>query len=390
MFGKTSKRNLFVSAFAVLTVGSMALFFNLYEPWQPAGPELIPDGSFSTPSATNRWSGWNEWTRLVPDGGFGGSPGVVLTCSSNRHGILRFTTYNLTHIPAFRVSLRAAAQGIVRGQDKYNAPRAIFFYHDAQAKSLFNLRHGVINLSKDTSWRRYKGFFPVPDGAADARLHIQNFGSDGVMRVDDISVLPVRERPSSPWWKLFFGILWTSAFSLCLFTLRPWARRYGIPLLLTSALILTGILLPGAWLDGAIEKTVQTAKSLVPRTAPSVSLPAPQPAKAPPAKPKEETLLNIRSGTAVDQAHKTGHLALFSLLAFLVSLSWIGTPPALRRAVEVLCGLVLFAAATETLQFVTADRAAAWSDLRIDLIGMTGAVILVFALRWAQCLIRRD
>jgi hypothetical protein len=368
-------------------------FFTCYEPWRPVGPELIPDGRFSTLAATNTWSGWNEWTQLVPDGGFGGSPGVVLTASSNRHGILRFTVYNLTNIPAFRVSLKAAAQGVVKGKEGYHLPRAVFFYNDAKAKSLFGLHHGVMDISKDTDWRNYKDFFPVPDGAADARLQIQNLGIAGTMRIDDVSVIPVRERPSAPWWKLFFGILWTAAFSFCLFTLRPWTRRYGFLIMATVLMIMIGIVLPGKLLDGAIEKTVQTAKSLIPKTPPPASpplvqpgkpAPSPQPAPPKPAKPKEETPLIVLAETAIDQAHRTGHLALFSLLAFLTSLSWIAAPPALRRAMTVFAGLVLFAAATETLQFITADRAAALSDLRVDMVGMAGAVVLVLVLRNIQ------
>jgi VanZ family protein len=56
----------------------------------------------------------------------------------------------------------------------------------------------------------------------------------------------------------------------------------------------------------------------------------------------------------------------------------------------VFTGLVLFAAATEVLQFITADRAAALSDLRVDTTGMAGAVILVLCIRGIQRLINRD
>lgn len=389
MFEPTAKRNLFASVFAVLTVGAMALFFNVYEPWRPVGPELIPDGSFSTPAATNIWSGWNDLTRLVPDGGWKGSPGVVLAASSNEHGILRFTVCDLTNVPAFRVSLRATAHGVVRGEKKYHAPRAVFFFNDAKAKSLYGRHHSVLSISKDTGWQRYTDFFPVPKGAVNARLHIQNLGVAGVMQIDDISVVPVRERSDAPWWKLFFGALWTTAFGLCLFALRPWARRYGFLIMITLTLIMIGIVLPGKFLDDSITKALHTAKSLRPKTVVIAPAPAGQPVKEtaaqsapskPPA-PKEDR---------VEQTHVIGHFTLFSLLAFLSALSWVSAPYSLRRAVAVFAGLVFFAAATEVLQFIPPGRSAGLSDLSIDVVGMGVAVVLILLLRGIQRLINRD
>lgn len=399
MSDRTAKRNLFAGVFAVLTVGGMALFFNLYEPWRPVGPELVADGTFSTPASVKVWSGWNEWTRLEPDAGFQGSPGVILDTSSNRHGILRFTLYDLTNVPAFRVSLRAAAHGVVKGTEGYHLPRAVFFYHDTSAKSLFSLHHGVMDISKDTGWRHYKDYFPVPEGAANARLHIQNLGSAGVMQIDDVSVVPVCERPSAPWWKLFFGTLWMTSFGICLFALRPWERRCGLLTTLTALIILAGIVMPGKLLDGQIKNGIAISKTVLrkinpPEKKPPAAVKAETPdvrtAPAKPVKPKEESTFTLLTGTAVDRAHQTGHFVLFSLLAFLASLTWIAVPPSLRRTVAVFAGLVLFAAATETLQFITADRAAALSDLRIDTAGMAGATAAVLLLRTVQRFINRD
>ncbi len=394
MFEKRPSRNLFATVFAVLTVGVMALFYNLYEPWYPIGPELIPDGSFSSPAATNAWSGWNEWTRLVPDGGFNCSPGVVLTTSSNQNGILRFTVYDLTNIPAFRVSLHATAHGIVKGTEGYKIPRAVFFFHDAKAKSLFKLHHGIMDISKDAGWRYYKDFFPAPKGAVDARLHIQNLGIAGIMQIDNVSIIPVCERRFAPWWKLFFGTLWMTAFGVCLFALRPWSRRHGFPIMIILFLIMIGIVLPGKFLDGAIEKTVHTIKGLAPKTVTPAPRPPVQAVKTAPVQPapvmlKEKPPAIVLPGTVVDNVHLVGHFIMFSLLAFLSALSWIAAPPALRLAVAVFAGLVLFAAATEVLQFITADRAAALSDLRVDATGMAGAVVIVLVLRSIQRLIQK-
>ncbi len=389
MFGTTAKRNLFASVFAVLTVGGMALFFTRYEPWQSIGPELIQDGGFSTPAATNVWSGWNDRTRLMPDGGFGGSPGVVLTTSSNRNGILRFTVYDLTNIPAFRVSLRAAAQGVVRGKEGYHVPRAVFFYNDAKGNSLYGRHHSVLAIPRDTDWRQYKDFLPVPEGAVNARLHIQNLGVAGVLQIDDVSVIPVRPRPDAPWWKLLFGTLWTAAFGLCLFALRPWNRRYGFLIMLTLVLIMTGIVLPGKLLDDRIEKSIHTAKSLRPKTVEIASAPTGRSAKEAPAQ-SAPSKPPIPKDPGVEKTHVIGHFTLFSLLAFLSALSWVSAPYSLRRTIAVFAGLVFFAAATEVLQFIPPDRSAGLSDLRTDVIGMAGAVLLVLLLRGIQRLINRD
>jgi VanZ family protein len=116
----------------------------------------------------------------------------------------------------------------------------------------------------------------------------------------------------------------------------------------------------------------------------------PEPSAAPkPTKPKDEPTFAL-SGTVVEQAHVIGHFTLFSLLAFLAALSWVSAPPSARRVAAVFAGLIFFAAATEVLQFIPADRSAGLSDLRTDVVGMVGAVVAVFALRSIQHLIARD
>ncbi|MFA7369784.1 MAG: VanZ family protein, partial [Kiritimatiellales bacterium] len=187
------------------------------------------------------------------------------------------------------------------------------------------------------------------------------------------------------------------AFGLCLFALRPWTRRHGALIMVTLALIMTGIILPGKFLDDSIKKSIHTAKSLIPKPVTPVTVPqietvktAPaQPALSRPLKPKEELFITL-SGTGIEQTHLIGHFTLFSLLAFLSALSWISATPTLRRLVTVVAGLFFFAASTEVLQFIPADRSAGLGDLRVDIAGMAGAVVLVFVLRRFQRLINRD
>ena len=76
-----------------------------------------------------------------------------------------------------------------------------------------------------------------------------------------------------------------------------------------------------------------------------------------------------------------GHFVLFASLCFLVYLS-----AALERQhpayfIKVGLDILLFAAITEALQFLTLDRSAGLADLRIDLYGMAGALLLFLAVR---------
>lgn len=386
MFAKKPSRARIAVLFAVLTVGCMALFFNLYEPWTPIGPELLPDGSFSTPAATNGWTGWSPHAQVSPDGGYNGTPGVILTTSTNQRGLLRYYIHDLSNIPAFRVSLRAVAEGVTADKKSYRYPRAAFFYRADHNKPFFNLPHEFFGTQKDCGWRCYKGFFPVPITATNVQFYIHNAGITGVMRVDDLSVIPVRPRPSAPWWKLFFGAIWTVTFGLCLFALRPWTRRHGRLILLTVLLILTGILLPKSFLNETIQKTIQPVEKLVQQqTKPApADTPVPgRPGTPEPAKSKEDLAVELIEA-GVEWVYTIGHLTMFSLLAFLSALSWLAERPLLKRAGLVFAGLVLFAAATEVLQFITVDRSAGLYDLCVDLTGMAVATGLVILLRRIQ------
>jgi hypothetical protein len=75
-------------------------------------------------------------------------------------------------------------------------------------------------------------------------------------------------------------------------------------------------------------------------------------------------------------SHEAGHFVLFAMLCFLVYLS-----AALERQhpnyfFKVGIDVLLFAAITESLQFLTIDRSAGVRDLRVDLYGMAAALLL--------------
>jgi VanZ family protein len=286
-------------------------------------------------------------------------------------------------------------EGVRRGTKNYHVPRAIFFYHDQNAKSMFHLSHGIMNLRKDQPWKHYCGVFPVPAEAQDARLHIQNYGSDGKLCVDNISIRPVIPRKSVAWWGSFFGALWLLTFGYWFFILHPWKRRYGILVTLTCLIILAGIVMPQTLLDDGIQaarKQMRHIKNTFiskphTQTVKSASLPP----SAPTNSSKKSTVKqpDAEKHTVVERVYVSGHFLLFGLLAFLSLLCWGELPFLFSRVADILGGLILFAISSEILQMITLDREAGWNDLLVDLIGIAGAALLASLLQIIQSAFNR-
>ena len=79
------------------------------------------------------------------------------------------------------------------------------------------------------------------------------------------------------------------------------------------------------------------------------------------------------------EAHQVGHFALFASLCFLVYLSAALERQHVGYFAKVGFDILVFAAITESLQFLTLDRNAGVSDLLIDIYGMATAFVLFLA-----------
>ncbi len=380
--------------FTVLIIGGMTLFFSRYDPWEPIGAERIADGGFEGEAWQTQWTGWNDLVRHTEQRGFRNSAGVVLNTTSGRNGILRRTVRTPADTPAFRASLRAKANGIVRGRLGYHIPRALFYYRDRQGKGMWSVSHGIVNLRKDSGWNMYSNVFPVPDDVMDAHLHIENGGVAGVLYIDDVSLVPVRPRTSAPWWRTAFAVLWMSTFGFWLFRLRPWRKKSGLAATGLTLLILAGIVMPGEALDDAIRSGKSVLSERVmrapePHTDERQSAEAEQTPAVSAASASEPETAARTPAREMDQAHETGHRVLFALLGCLAGFCWLEPPRLWYRAVWLTAGLTCFAAATETLQMITPDREAGWSDLLTDLSGAVPAVAAVTLLQWIRRAHRR-
>lgn len=388
---KTSILKSAVVAFCVLTVGGMAFFFNLYTPWQAAGPNQIDDGSFETATGTNSWTGWSDLTTLEPEGGYRKSAGLVLGTEPNRHSTLKLKIKDTETFPAFQLSMRATATGVREGKLFWHHPRAIFFFRTATGKSRFDISHCLFSLGKDAKWRTYKKTFPVPKDAETGWLYLQNLGKAGTLQVDDIAVIPAVMRPSALFFSILFVTLIGIALALSLAILKPWTRPAGIAVLLTALAILAGVTAPGELLDSGIETSFETVTDLTQRleapkltSTPKIPVAAAVQKTAPALKKTAAPARPARNHTArvdpIGWAHRAGHFCLFMLLAVLSMVCWAPARASWRRGITVLACLFLFAAATETLQFAIPGRTARLTDLFVDLRGILIAACISFFL----------
>ena len=81
----------------------------------------------------------------------------------------------------------------------------------------------------------------------------------------------------------------------------------------------------------------------------------------------------------VVEMHQIGHFCLFALLCFLVYLSAALERQHLIYFAKVGIDVLIFAAITESVQFLTLDRKAGVADLLTDIYGMATALVLFLA-----------
>ena len=85
--------------------------------------------------------------------------------------------------------------------------------------------------------------------------------------------------------------------------------------------------------------------------------------------------------STVDQAHLAGHFVLFSALCFLVYCSaWLEKQHPVYY-LKVALDVLLFAAVSESLQYLTLDRTPGFYDWMTDIYGMLLAFIIFLIVR---------
>ena len=346
---------------AVVLLVATSLFWSRYDRYEPAGPVLLKspvlaDGT----NVRGDVSGSNgRFTLRVPPGG--------------KQARIDFPMPAAVDYESIRVRARIKVDGVVVGKHSWSCARLLVAQYDANNKWIPGQHHGLVAEEGSKDWAGHEDVFEISPNAARVVVVLQQSGAEGTAEFEQIEAWPVRIRVSFIWWRIVFLGSWVFMATLYFRRCRLHHRKLRILILLNVLAILYGTLMPGAWIQGGSD---WAKKAWAERTNPVPTKTESQTGERPDAKKIQNTQQMEHFDQLVTEAHVTGHFVLFATLCFLVYLS-----AALERQhpsyfFKVGIDVLLFAAITESLQFLTLDRSAGVGDLRIDLYGMAAALLV--------------
>lgn len=344
---------------AILLLAATALFWGFYDRYETVGPPLILN-----PDLTDADRVRGECTQTnsvfmlhVEDGG----PTAGLSFR-----LPEFTRYE--HI---RVRGRIRTENVVTGKYSWRCARLLLTQY--KNDKWLPGDHGIVALSGTVDWQSREDVFDVMPEAEYGMLQVQQAGQSGTGWFTDLEVEPVRFKHSFGWLRILFAALWFFMVPLYFKRCRLNRRKLRVLILLNAMAILSGTIMPGAW----IEDITDYAKKIEPMVA-SKSIPQKSDGNTPSGN-KSPISGAEQFHDVVENVHGAGHFLLFASLCFLVYLS-----AALERQhpvyfIKVALDILLFAGVTEALQYLTYDRIPGIHDWLFDVYGMLCAFLL-FAL----------
>ncbi len=368
---------------AVFLLAATLLFWGLYDRYEPVGPELL-----KSPALADAFRVRGDCSEA--DGRF-----TLRVEPGGKSAGINFSLPGGTSYGQIRVRGRMRTDGVGLGDKPWRSARLVLIPYDADGKWMPGHHIGA-SAHGTQDWTWCEEVFEIDQQAARLDFCIQQLGTSGEAEFDQLSAVPVRLRSSFIWYWVLFVAAWVIIGSLYYKRGRLHQRRLRRLILLNAFVIFAGTLMPGHWLNDtaehAKEEAVRVVEAARHRTHPQppAAPPADQRTRAPskPAAPPatQRALVPSKLAELFEQAggvHGVGHFTLFASLCFLVYCS-----AALERQhksfyFKVAGDLILFAALTESMQFLTIDRTPGVSDWLIDLYGVAAALILFLLLkRW--------
>lgn len=365
---------------AILLLAVTVLFWACYDRYEASGPILLESPPLGDAAhARGDISETNGVYKLVvPSGG--------------KMAELRFKLAGGVEFSCIRVRGSIRTENVVQGKYAWSSARLLLIQRNAAGKWIPGL-HRLLAEQGTVPWTSQTQEFEMDPRAASAEVVLQMIGKSGIACFKEIIAFPVDTKASYPVIRILFCLLWVAMAMLYFRRCRLHRRKLRVLILLNVIVILYGTLMPGEWIQNASELLKEKVSESMRKPA------APQKAeteggvvpKKEPAVPVAESNRIDQFNTFVDGAHRAGHFVLFASLCFLVYCSaWLEKQHPMYY-LKVGLDILLFAAVSESLQFLTLDRTPGLSDWIIDLYGMLLALVLFLMLRltMAACSGRR-
>ena len=344
------------------------LFWSFYDRYQEIEPPLLNSPELAEAiRVTGASSKPKEHFILsVPEGG---------KTASVSFRIPSATDYNL-----IRIRGRLKVDRVVTGKYAWRCARIMMTQRDGENRWIPG-KHGVASETGTQSWESHEEVFEIFSKTVFAELVIQQIGRSGTAYFDQLIVEPVKLRGSFPFWRIIFVLLWLSMGGLYFRRCRLHQRKLKVLIFLNVIAILVGTLVPNLWIQTIAERGKEAIHSMrtPPSPPPSAINPKPDLKQKPISKSASlQKQMDWFSSLNVE-SHQAGHFFLFASLCFLVYCSAALERQHISYFFKVGVDVLLFAAVSESLQYLTFDRSAGISDLMIDLYGM-GLAFLIFLL----------
>ena len=357
---------------AVLLLIASLLFWGRYDRYARVGEPLLESPALAD-------AAFARGASVAADDRF-----VLVVKEGDKASVVSFDVEGLKGGDLVRVRGRIRTDEVVTGKFEWNCARLILIQRDANKKWI-PVSHGVGMESGTRPWSACEEVFEVDGRAATVQLSMRNGGVSGTVEFDRILVEKVRLRCSYAGWVVFFAVAWIFMAVVYFRRCRLDRRRLRVLILLNALVIVIGTLMP----ERGLEEIAEQADTVAVRVLTAVEKKAPE--KGAPVSVSEEKGSGKRSSEEkqVDEfnkrvggVHGVGHFLLFASLCYLVYLS-----AALERQhriyyLKVMLDILLFAAITESLQYLTMDRTPGWSDFRTDVFGMVLAFLMFLLTGW--------
>jgi uncharacterized membrane protein len=349
---------------ALVLLVATVVFWSFYDRYEPDGPMLLesPVLADATRSSGEVSEAAGRFTLKVPELG--------------KRADVRFRLPAATDYSNIRVRARIRVEGVGVGKYRWRRARLVFLQYDPTPRWMPG-HHGLMGAAGTEDWEAFEDVFEMFPGAAYAEVALQQMGTSGLAEFEHIEVQPVRVRASFVGWRLLFFGTWMVAAIYYFPRCRLHRRRLKRLIFLNVLAIVFGAMMPAGWIEEGSEWAKKTYVEWVKPAPEKTEIKA---GEKPTEKRDRDTQQMDRFNELVGGAHGSGHFILFASLCFLVYLS-----AALERQhplyfLKVGFDVLLFAAVTESLQFLTLDRTAGLGDLKTDLYGMGAAFVLFLAM----------